>query len=170
MKPKTKIQKRIVELSKTLKPITPTQRGWAYENCLEKKGKVYKKELLCMQCGHRWDKNISDLLIAIDGCDCPNCNSHLKMDGSNNRVFKQIEYFCIITTCKEFQVLRNFWVEVKHKTTTVAKYECHEVVQRWTNSKGKTYTMSKSRKPMQMYYDLWIFDSELEIRPREHIA
>ena len=35
MKPKTKIQKEVARLSTTLRPITATQKQWAYSQCFE---------------------------------------------------------------------------------------------------------------------------------------
>ncbi len=35
MKPKTAIQKKVAQLSTTLRPITETQKRWAYSQCFE---------------------------------------------------------------------------------------------------------------------------------------
>jgi DNA-directed RNA polymerase subunit RPC12/RpoP len=164
MKPKTKIQKRVHQLSKILAPINERQKQWGYDHCLEKIGLQFKRETVCLECSHKWTDKQPPLLTALDGVVCPNCNKRLKIDNTTRkRKFKEHEYFCIITKCREFQVLRYLG--------KVAEYECTEVVQRWISPKGENVIRAILRQTMgTMYYDSWILHSKMEIRGNEVLA
>lgn len=80
-------------------------------------------------------------------------------------MFKEIKYFGIITNCDGFQVIRYFHIEAYRKAGEKACYTCSEVVQRWLSPHGKEAVVARLRGIGIMYYDLWNFGSELEIRP-----
>lgn len=165
MKPRNKFQQHILELSKRLPKITEPQKRWAYKHCFDHIGKRNAKGIItCLECGHSWQGNNSPLADAILGCKCPNCNTQLDIKTTRKRVFKEIEYFGIITTCGGFQVIRYFHISVYHKAGEQARYSCSEVVQRWLSPNGKEATIARLRGMSIMYYDLWNFGSELEIR------
>lgn len=166
MKPKNKFQQHILELSKRLPQITEPQKRWAYKHCFDHIGKRNAKGVItCLECGHSWQGNNSPLAYAILGCKCPNCNTRLDIKTTRKRVFKEIEYFGIITTCGDFQVIRYFHISVYRKAGEQARYSCSEVVQRWLSPHGKEAIIARLRGMSIMYYDLWNFGSELEIRP-----
>lgn len=166
MKPRNKFQQHILELSKRLPKITEPQKRWAYKHCFDHIGKRNAKGIItCLECGHSWQDNNSPLADAILGCKCPNCNTQLDIKTTRKRVFKEIEYFGIITTCGGFQVIRYFYISVYRKAGEQARYSCSEVVQRWLSPNGKEATIARLRGMSIMYYDLWNFGSKLEIRP-----
>lgn len=166
MKPKNKFQQHILELSKRLPKITEPQKRWAYKHCFDHIGKRNTKGIItCLECGHSWQGGTSPLSDAILGCKCPNCNTQLDIKTTRQRVFKEIEYFGIITTCGGFQVIRYFHINVYRKAGEQARYSYSEVVQRWLSPNGKEATIARLRGMSIMYYDLWNFGSELEIRP-----
>lgn len=166
MKPKNKFQQHILELSKRLPKITEPQKRWAYKHCFDHIGKRNAKGIItCLECGHSWQGGNSPLTDAILGCKCPNCNTQLDIKTTRQRVFKEIEYFGIITICDGFQVIRYFHINVYRKAGEQARYSCSEVVQRWLSPNGKEATIARLRGMSIMYYDLWNFGSELEIRP-----
>lgn len=166
MKPKNKFQQHILELSKRLPKITEPQKRWAYKHCFDHIGKRNAKGIItCLECGHSWQGGNSPLSDTILGCKCPNCNTQLDIKTTRQRVFKEIEYFGIITTCGGFQVIRYFYINVYRKAGEQARYSYSEVVQRWLSPNGKEATIARLRGMSIMYYDLWNFGSELEIRP-----
>lgn len=75
-----------------------------------------------------------------------------------------MEYFSIITTCKQFQVIRFFAVHTERKVCQPAKYSINEVVQRWIAPDGKTETVARLRCQSLFYCDLWNECSSMEIR------
>jgi hypothetical protein len=160
MKPKTKFQKQVLEAGKNLPSISKTQVKWAYSNCFEHIGRRTKKGVVfCLECGHSWmDTTVEQ------HCICPKCSIKLTIVDTRKTVFVQNEYFCIITVCGDFQVLRFFYIQYRCKTGEKAQYFHSEVVQRWIAGNGKHVTVAKLR-PMGYYLDTWNFYSSLEIRP-----
>lgn len=166
MKPKNKFQQHVLELSKRLPKITEPQQRWAFKHCFDHIGKRNAKgTITCLECGHKWHEDNSPLADAILGCKCPNCATQLKINATRQRVFNNIEYFGIITTCDGFQVIRYFHISVYRKAGEQARYSCSEVVQRWLSPNGKEAIVARLRGMSIMYYDLWNFGSLLEIRP-----
>lgn len=166
MKPKNKFQQHVLELSKRLPKITEPQKRWAFKHCFDHIGKRNAKgTITCLECGHKWHEDNSPLADAVMGCKCPNCATQLDIKTTRQRVFKEIEYFGIITTYGGFQVIRYFHISVYRKAGEQARYSCSEVVQRWLSPNGKEAIVARLRGMSIMYYDLWNFGSELEIRP-----
>ena len=162
MKPKNKFHKQVFELSKKLPPITKIQKEWAFQNCIEHIGrKTSNGVITCMECGHAWQGN-SHLADALLGVECPECSAKLKVTNTRIRVFKQSEYFCIVTAKGNFQVLRFFLIQYCAKAGRRAEYVISEVVQRWITPNGKYATVAILSTCG--YSDYWNFNSTLEIR------
>jgi uncharacterized protein (UPF0335 family) len=166
MKPKNKFQQQVFELSKTLAPITITQKKWAFKNCIKHYGVRSAKGIItCLDCGHDWKGNseLGDILL---GANCPQCSAKLTIETTRKRVFKQSAYFSLVTTKGNFQVLRYFLIKYDVKTGDKAHYFISEVVQRWIAPNGKYETIARMR-PLSYYDDVWRFDTKLEIRPEK---
>ena len=88
----------------------------------------------------------------------------LEVLDTRKRVFGYNEYFSIITTCKQYQVIRFFFVKAFFKMRQPAQYSICEVVQRWIAPDGKTETVARLRRMSLFYYDLWAEYSGMEIR------
>ncbi len=169
MKAKTKLQKQVVALSKTLKPITAIQENWALKHCFEHFAYRTKKgSLTCSDCGHTWQSTTS-LVDTICGCTCPHCGTKLEVRNTRQRVFSQCEYFCILTTCKGFQVIRFVYVKYYCKKGVAPDFFCCEVAQRWISPKGESAVIARLRAFSCIYVDQWQFGSNMEIRA-EHRA
>ena len=164
MKPVTEIQKEIVSLSKKLKPITNKQKEYAFIHCFEPFAKKTAKGIYtCSVCANRWVVEHS-LADSACGCLCPNCGRRLIVSTSRQKVFRQEEYYTIVTTAGSYQILRHFMVSVNIRIGKVAEYSIVEVVQRWITPNGKLYTIALKRNKSLYYYDSWNFNSELELR------
>lgn len=160
MKPKNKFQQQVVAASKKLPKITDAQVKWAYKNCIEHIGqKTAKGVITCLECGHQWTDTEE-----TEHCNCPKCNTKLKIEETRKRSFLDYEYLCVITACEGFQVLRFVYVECKMKKGEAPRYFNMEVVQRWIAPNGKYATMAKLR-PMGFFRQDWNWGSSLEIRP-----
>jgi DNA-directed RNA polymerase subunit RPC12/RpoP len=165
MKPKTKFQKQIFEADKTLPRITKTQVKWAYLNCFERIGRRTKKGVIsCLECGHSW----TDTTVEKQ-CVCPRCGAKLTITDTRKQVFNQCEYFCIVTVCGDFQVLRFFLVKRNAKAGKRACYSISEVVRRWIAPDGKYAVTARLRLIMRFYVDLWDLCSNIEIRPEKPV-
>ena len=118
---------------------------------------------ICTECGHSW-KSEHDLADTLCGCTCPHCGMKLGALRTRKSVFSENEYFSIVTTCKQYQVIRFFFVKSRYKAGQTAEYSIFEVVQRWIAPDGKTTTIARLRGMSVFYYDQWAEYSDMEIR------
>lgn len=169
MKPKTKIQKEVVALSKRLSPISEAQKKYAFLHSFEHVGRRSAKGIItCTECGHQWQGN-GALTDTICGCTCPHCGMELKVHTTRKRVFKENEYFSMITTCKGYQVIRFFFTRAYYKVGQPSEYSICEVAQRWIAPNGKFETIARLRGISSIYYDLWQESSSMEIRRNHNV-
>ena len=165
MKPKTAIQKKVAQLSATLRPITDTQIRWAYDYCVEHFAYRAKSgTMTCGDCGHQWQSVNGSLCDTLAGCKCPHCGAELKVNDTRKRTYKETRYFSVITTCGGFQVIRVAQIRYVSRKGEPMRFYCHEVVQRWISPDGKVTTMALLRACAFFYCDLWALDSGMEIR------
>ena len=166
MKPKTIIQKEVARLSATLRPISPKQTEWAYTNCVEHIAYRAKSGMLtCPDCGHSWKSGDGTLCDTLEGCICPHCGAELKVQDSRRRTQKGVRYFCILTTCRGYQVIRVAQAHYSSKKGEPMKFYCTEVVQRWISPDGKVTDMALLRTFPSYYCDQWSLYSDMEVRP-----
>ncbi|GAB0468836.1 PcfJ domain-containing protein [Alistipes putredinis] len=84
-------------------------------------------------------------------------------------VFSENEYFSIVTTCKQYQVIRFFFVKSRYKAGQAAEYSIYEVVQRWISPEGTTTTVARLRGMSLLYYDQWSEYSDMEVRKQNNL-
>lgn len=158
------MQKEVARLSARLPKITESQKQYAYKVCFDHIGRRTKDGIIaCTECGHKW-KGDSPLIDNLTDCVCPNCGTKLQIKNTRDRKFGEKEYFCIITTCKGYQVIRFFFIDADYKVGQPAKYFISEVVQRWITADGKSISMARLRASNLIYRDVWMFNSDIEIR------
>lgn len=168
MKPKTKIQKEVARLSRRLPRITEAQEAYAYRHCFDHIGRRTATGIItCTECGHAWQGD-GALTDSLCGCTCPQCGTELQVMQTRKRIFSDSAYFCILTTCKGFQVLRFFYVNTYRKVGHKADYWVDEVVQRWIAPDGRTVPLAKLR-PLFSWSDSWIWSSHMEVRPEKQL-
>ena len=167
MKPRTRIQQEVARLSKRLPNLTEAQKAYAFRHCFKHYAvKRANGTNICTECGHSW-KSGHDLADTICGCTCPRCGMELEALRTRKRVISDMEYFSIITTCKQYQVIRFFSVKSRYKAGKPAEYSVFEVVQRWIAPDGKTTTVARLRGMSLFYYDLWSEYSDMEVRKNQ---
>lgn len=165
MKPQNKLQAQVVEASKTLPKLTKEQIQMGYANGIDHVGhRTGKGVMTCTKCGHSW-QGAGHLVSILTDCNCPNCNTKLKVETTKKRNFNNRYYMTVITAHKGFQVLRSVMLFCSAKVGETAKYDYSEVMQRWIAPNGKHCTFAKLRQTMgTCYYDSWIFHTPLELR------
>lgn len=160
------IQKEVARLSATLRPISPKQTEWAYTNCVEHIAYLAKSGMLtCPDCGHSWKCGDGTLCDTLEGCICPHCGAELKVQDTRRRTQKGVRYFCILTTCRGYQVIRVAQAHYSSKKGEPMKFYCTEVVQRWISPDGKVTDMALLRTFPSYYCDQWSLYSDMEVRP-----
>ena len=164
MKPRTRLQQEVARLSKRLPQLTETQKAYAFRHCFKHYAiKRADGTNICSECGHSW-KSEHDLADAICGSTCPHCGMELESLRSRKSVFSDNEYFSIITTSQQYQVIRFFFVKSRYKAGQSAEYSIFEAVQRWIAPDGTATTIARLRSMSSFYYDLWTEYSDMEIR------
>ena len=165
MKPKNKLQKQVVEASRTLPKLTKKQIKWGYDHVIQYVGRRTDKGMItCTKCGHSFE-GMGELAIRLLGCECPNCESKLIVKTSKKRTFDDSYYLNIITAHKNYQVIRTIMFSYKSKIGEPTKLSYSEVMQRWIAPDGKHYTFARLRQTMGTYcIDSWIFHTPLELR------
>lgn len=147
MKPRNKFEKAILDESKNLRPITKTQCKWAFRECIDHFAyRLPKGRITCMDCGHSWTMEKT-----TDTCICPHCGARLQVKETFERKLKQKQYFTVLTTCGEYQVLRMFLLSSEMEKGCKAQHYTFEIGQYWwllvvavTNSPKHDFNRCKS--------------------------
>ncbi len=162
MEPKTKLQKYVVSLSKTLPKLTHKQHNWAINNLPSYVASKRYKSMYCMECNHSW-KGYDLLDLISKYIYCPNCGKKCEiMQYKRNRT--ESVYFAILTTKKEFQVVRMFFFQKFYAYNKNPQHVISEVMQHWVYKNGMSVTLSKKTNSMSLYCDQWVTNSDLEMR------
>ncbi|MBS4765811.1 PcfJ domain-containing protein [Alistipes sp. kh20] len=161
MQPRTKFQKKAVEASKKLPPLTPAQERWAYTKVVEAVGRRSSKGIVtCLDCGEVFYNDTKQ-----KHCTCPACRTRLRIEDTRKQKFNQEGYATYITTCDGLQVIRIFKVHYYAKIGRTPHYFHVEVMQRWIAPDGKHCTLALLRQTMGCYYiDSWIYSTPMELR------
>ena len=148
-----------MEQSKHLRPITKTQGKWAFCECIDHFAyRLPKGRTTCMDCGHSWviDKH-------RETCTCPHCRAKLQVKETYERKLQQKQYFTILTTCGEFQVLRMFLLVVGMEKGYKAQTSIIEIGQYWWNMQGRKAVVAIQRV-LGHYVDTFSYYSPMAIR------
>ena len=164
MKPKTKFEKGIVNASINLPSLTSKQLQWGVDNSIQYLARFYKSKYICTKCGHQWHFNAKRNYIK-----CPHCGAKLLVEESLKRTFNQTAYFTVLTACEGYQVVRSVIVRCTMKVGNPAVYDWAEVMQRWVAPDGKYATFARLRQASTMFFDLWLFRTELILRQWCHV-
>lgn len=163
MRPRTKLQIRVTELSSSLPNIENKMLDWAKVDCLEHKGYATKSRVICMDCGKRFSPKLVNRKRAI----CPHCGIKLKVEQSRCRTDKQQIYIAVADICNEFQVIRNFELIAYYRADEAPRYYFHEVLQHWVIPNGKQTVIAKNHT-INWYCDSWNGDMEIRNEYRRY--
>ena len=159
MKPRNKFEKAVLEQSKHLRPITKTQSKWAFRECIDHFAyRLPKGRTTCMDCGHSWIMNKHR-----ETCTCPHCRAKLQVKETYERKLQQKQYFTLLTTCGEFQVLRMFLLIVGMEKGYKAQTSIIEIGQYWWNMQGRKAVVAIQRV-LGHYVDTFSYYSPMAIR------
>lgn len=159
MKPKNKLQRKILKLSQSLSPLTEYQ----HKDAIRKVGLHIakyssKKGYECLDCGHTWTG------VEVKRVVCPHCGATLNVDTTRKRNFCEKNYFAVVTKCQGFQVVRMFFMQTNLRKGSEPTYWICEAFQRWLTPDGKLTIVSRARHWISYYCDWWNWNSDMEIR------
>lgn len=159
MRPRTKRERLVAELSSKLPAITEAQIKWGKKHCFTHNAYRCKDEMWCSECGRMW----VDVTSQKEGyIRCPYCGERLEIKSSRKKKLCQYEYMTIVTAVAGFQVLRH--VEIgKYKGIKMGEifYHSTEVCQQWITEDGKETVMAM---PMNMGKNAWIYTQPISIK------
>lgn len=169
MKPQTKLQKKIVKLSKAVRGISEEDKQWAIDAVFDGYYVRVRKRNHCLECGHKWKPRGSYLSARILKPTCPQCGkkglNHVDNWDTDRTVY---EYWAIIDVVKGYQLVRMFRTRKYMKRKQPAEYYHQEVMQHWIGEDGKITTLAARCQGTGYYYDSWIAGKELEVRTNSH--
>jgi len=159
MKPRNKFEKAVLAQSKSLRPITKAQKVWAFRECIDHYAyRLPKGRTTCMDCGHSWV-----MAEQTENCTCPKCRAKLKVQTTFDRKLQQKQYFTVLTTSGEYQVLRMYLLIVEMEKGCKAKPHILEIGHYWWNGQGRVAVVAIQRV-LGRYIDTFSFGSPLAIR------
>ena len=159
MKPRNKFEKAVLEQSKHLRPIIKTQSRWAFRECIDHFAyRLPKGRTTCMDCGHSWimDKH-------RETCTCSHCRAKLQVKETYERKLQQKQYFTVLTTSGEYQVLRMYLLIVGMEKGYRAKSSVIEIGQYWWSESGQQ-TIVAIQRTLGRYIDSFAYYSPMAIR------
>lgn len=167
MKPKTKIQKEAWRWHVELPPITEAQKAFVRDKMYSPEGLRKKDCVYCLECGHSWQADESELASNILGVTCPHCGKQLKIHISANRKnwCKETRVMNIVTTCHGYQVTRQFYCEKNTKPGDKAYFSYLEATQLWRDvNEDEMAAIARPKKVLSHYYvDLYDYNEPMRI-------
>ncbi|TGY79068.1 PcfJ domain-containing protein [Lepagella muris] len=159
MKPKTKLQRKILALSQTLSPLSDYQYKEAVRKIAIHIAKYSpKRGYECLDCGHTWTGAEAKKVV------CPHCSAKLEVDKTRKRNFCDKAYFAVVTKCQGFQIVRMFFMQTNLRKGDKPTYWICEAFQRWLSPDGTLTIVGRARHWISYYCDCWNWDSDMEIR------
>lgn len=164
MKPRNKLERRIVALSSSLPKISASKQEWGIKNCFESYYEFSRNRMFCLECGHKWLPSQPEWHYKVAGCDCPSCGKSLKRVRQNGPYYDSLAYMSILDVVDGFQVERIVYMSKSMQKNKPARYNRHfEVIQKWFDESGKTITLALPRN-MSGNFDSWIASTDLSIK------
>lgn len=158
MKPRTKLQLRVVQLANELWSLSKTEKQWAHKECLEHRAYATKNSVLCLDCG----QSFSPTLVVRKKAVCPHCSTKVDVKESRCRTDRQVNYFAVAEIVEEFQVIRNYEIIAEYKKGIPAKINIHEILQDWILPNGKVTKYGKNHNS-SWCMDSWSGDMEIRM-------
>lgn len=147
MKPRTRQEKEVVELSSKLAPPSPSDLQYFTEAGTRHVALYTGKRVKCTDCGHEWRQDGLKKQVR-----CPHCGRLLTIENTRARKKSEIVYTIILQAVKGWQVIRYFRLKWSCPVKGGRVMSVDEVVQQWVSSEGKLYIIAR-KKSMGMFID-----------------
>lgn len=158
MKPRTKLEKRVVELSGKLPALTEVQKKWGMKHCFPHIAYRCKDEMWCSDCGKIW----VDIAGKKEGTVCcPYCSEKLEVKVSRKKKDNATSYLTIVTTAGELQVLRHFFIAKYVRKDCDVHYFIDEVCQQWITEDRRETIIAKA---MNTGHRGWLHGTDMSIK------
>lgn len=163
MRPRTKRERLVAELSSKLPAITEAQIRWGKKHCFPHNAYRCKDEMWCSECGKMW----VDVTGQKEGyIKCPYCGDRLEVKVSRKTKDNAVSYLTVVTTSGDFQVLRHFYTARYAGKERDTHYFIDEVCQQWITSDNKEIVIAKA---MNMGCRGWIHTTDMSLKQSGNI-
>lgn len=168
MKPRNKLDRKILALAEKLPPITDKQRQYAFDHCFKPRAvyKPRKREVRCLCCGRVavWPKPFLESFIDVEQYDCPYCYKTTSIERYYpDTKYREYSFFTILTTFRGIQVARTFEAHRgNYGSDEPTQYHIDEVYQNWLLEDGKEVITGR-RLHRSAFYLTWDVHLPLEI-------
>ena len=160
MKPRNKFERAVLAQSKHLRPITKTQKQWAFRECIDHFAyRLPKGKTTCMDCGHSWR-----MIEPTEHCPCPQCGADLEVITTRARKLKQRQYFTVLTTSGGYQVLRMYLLIAGMEKGYQASSSVMEIGQYWWDEGVAGSRLSPYSEQWGIIIDSFAYYSPMAIR------
>lgn len=158
MKPRTKLERLVAELSSKLPAVSEAQIRWGKKHCFPHNAYKCKDEMWCSDCGRLW----VDITDQKEGyIRCPYCGEKLEVKVSRKKKDNFESYLTIVTTSGNFQVLRHFLIGKYARKERDTHYFIDEVCQQWMTADRKETVIAKA---MDMGCRGWLHGTDMSIK------
>lgn len=158
MKPRTKLERLVAELSSKLPAVSEAQIRWGKKHCFPHNAYKCKDEMWCSDCGRLW----VDITAQKGGyIRCPYCGEKLEVKVSRKKKDNFESYLTIVTTSGNFQVLRHFLIGKYARKERDTHYFIDEVCQQWMTADRKETVIAKA---MDMGCRGWLHGTDMSIK------
>lgn len=175
MKPKTLLQKEVVEMSKKLPPLTKAQKEYPHKKLFQKVGYYWKKgEVWCQCCGNVDEvlKPILAVSIGVGSHVCPECGADLKLEHwnqSNRQYSNEILYYSIVQSLKGWMVVRTFDVQRNNTRGEATDLFMSEVYQNWVAENGTEIILGRKYTRSPFHFN-WYYNSPMDVKFHNYTA
>lgn len=159
MKPKTKLQKRVSELMGFCMGITNKQYDFAKNEVFQPVGFRTKNGVTCMECGVYFDDKSNQSKMK-----CSNCGKEISVKLSRRRTYRDSGFISIVTTFREFQLIKHFRVSKDCRAGWASYFDCYEVCQNWITTDGEVVVVARPRLMNSAYISNPFSHGEMAIR------
>jgi hypothetical protein len=149
MKPKSKRQVLVCELSERLPKLASKLEPWAFKNCIDHVGYRNKMWTNCLCCGHVWPTTSMKIKTEV----CPGCGWKLKLDTTRKQKSKDWARFAVLDVVEDFQVVRYFDINCHMKAKQKPSVYTREIMQQWILPDGNFEVISMQVGGMGLSYD-----------------
>lgn len=168
MKPRSQVEREVVEISATLKPLNEAQKAYGLRHMFKGEAIIRKKDskqVICLECGHKWTAEEEVLDMRINGATCPHCGRKVSIRISRQQYCNgTASSYQVIQAIRGWQVVRLFHVFKSTCPGSPSRIEWCEVVQEWVRpQEGKMVIMARNRY-MGYYADNYVLKSPLSVK------
>ena len=133
MKPRSKREILVCNLSSQLPSIAKKMEAWAFKNCIDHTGYRNKMWTHCLSCSYVWPTTSMKIKTEV----CPGCGWKLKLVTTRKQLRGDWARFAVLDVMGDFQVIRYFNIDCRMKAKQRPLCVTREIMQHWMLPDGK---------------------------------